>query len=48
MMEYYRQKIFVHVEILLKKYADCCLPRNGIYKKHIDIWFPFPLNVEPI
>ncbi|WLP10070.1 hypothetical protein [Enterobacter hormaechei] len=32
----------------LKKYADCCLPRNGIYKKHIDIWFPFPLNVEPI
>lgn len=31
-----------------KKYADCCLPHNGIYNKHIDIWFPLPLNVEPI
>ena len=31
-----------------KKYADCCLSRNGIYYKQIDIWFPLPLDIEPI
>lgn len=34
--------------MFFKKYKDCCLPYDGIYYKHIDIWFPLPLKVEPI
>ncbi|WP_273826705.1 SecC motif-containing protein [Providencia rettgeri] len=32
----------------MKLYEDCCLKKNAIYLKHIDIWFPSPLAVDPI
>jgi len=31
-----------------KKYANCCLKYDFICGKHIHIWFPLPLNVEPV